>query len=124
MLGNGLWRHKSSWHQVCLPDSGLHRPHRDVGGGLRQHGCQLARNLQGTTLAESQSIHIAQMTGRITSLLTVASDLVENQMVITKFAQRLEMLIQFLEQDIADRELIWPLEHGAFELVDDFLLAF
>jgi hypothetical protein len=45
-------------------------------------------------------------------------------MVVTEFAERLEMLIQFLEQDIADRELIWSLEHGAFELVDDFLLAF
>lgn len=45
-------------------------------------------------------------------------------MVITQFAQRLEMLIQFLEQDIADGELIRPLEHGALELVNDFLLAF
>lgn len=44
-------------------------------------------------------------------------------MVIAKLAQRLEMLVQVFEEDVADGELVGPLKHGALELVDDFLFA-
>lgn len=33
------------------------------------------------------------------------------------------MLIEILEEDVTNRELIGPLEHGTLELVDDFLFT-
>lgn len=43
-------------------------------------------------------------------------------MIFPKFAERIEMLLQILEQDIAKREIIWPLKHRSLELLDNFLL--
>ena len=43
-------------------------------------------------------------------------------MIFPEFAEGIEMLFQILEQDIAKREIIWPLEHRSLELLDNFLL--
>lgn len=43
-------------------------------------------------------------------------------MIFPEFAEGIEMLLQILEQDIAKREIIGPLEHRSLELLNDFFL--
>ena len=57
-----------------------------------------------------------------TSGATATGEFLQDPMIFPEFAEGIEMLFQILEQDIAKREIIWPLEHRSLELLDNFLL--